>query len=70
MTRRIQIEGPQPLAGEQAARALRRQHEGGDLRHGAGWVELPGRSRASTGTPAKPGDGSGSSRPHASTWTA
>jgi hypothetical protein len=48
---------------------VRRQHEG-DLRHGAGWVELPGALLASTRTPAEPGDGSGSSRRLASMWTA
>jgi integrase len=48
----------------------REQHQA-DLRHGAGWVELPGAlMRKSTRTPAGTGAGSGSSGPRASTWTA
>lgn len=48
---------------------VRRQHEG-DLGMGLAGSSYPGRSCASTRTPAEPGDGSGSSRRLASMWTA
>jgi len=47
---------------------VRRQHEA-DLRHGAGWVELPWRWPESTRTPAASGRGSGCFRPRVSTST-
>src|SRR2546430_458433 len=47
---------------------VQRQHEA-DLRHGAGWVELPWRWPESTRTPAASGRGSGCFRPRVSTST-
>ena len=48
---------------------VRAQHQA-DLRHGAGWVELPGALLRKYPNAAATGDGSGSSPPRASTWIA
>ena len=47
---------------------VREQHQA-DLRHGAGWVELPTALTRKYPTPAGTGAGNGCSQPRASTWS-